>query len=125
MPPLDPPPPQPPQPNNDALPIPAPTGNLSDVPDSETKLGLDMTGPEAHDRILFINLGFFKYGTDDKTHAGSIFLSIALLLFAILIMLIGLWSKNTEWLDKILASLWSAFLFVAGVSIGRGQSDKQ
>jgi hypothetical protein len=39
-------------------------------------------------------------------------------------MMIGLWSDNAAWLEKVLSMVWSAFLFVAGVSIGRGQSEK-
>jgi hypothetical protein len=105
--------------------IPPPSGDLSDVPDSETKKGLvDFTGPDASNRILFINLGFFKYGTADKAHAGSIFLSLVLILVAFLIMIIGLSSANGPWLEKVLSLVWSAFLFVVGVSIGRAQSDK-
>jgi hypothetical protein len=105
--------------------IPPPSGDLSDIPDSETQKGLvDFTGPDASNRILFINLGFFKYGTADKSHAGSIFLSLILILAAFLIMVIGLYSSNVAWLEKILSLVWSAFLFVVGVSIGRGQSDK-
>ena len=104
--------------------IPPPEGDLSDVPDKATKSGLDMTGPAAHNRILFIDFGFFKYGTDDKTHAGSIFLSLLLLLIALLVMIIGLFSAQPEWLERVLSLVWSAFMFVAGVAIGRGQSSK-
>ena len=105
--------------------IPPPSGDLSDVPDTATKTGLDdFTGRDASNRILFINFGIFKYGTADKSHAGSIFLSLSLLVVALLIMFVGLWSNNTGWLEKVLSYVWSAFLFVAGVSIGRGQSDK-
>ena len=114
--------PQPPEPPPV---IPPPSGDLSDVPDRETQKGLvDFTGPDALNRILFINLGFFKYGTADKSHAGSIFLSLILIVTALLIMIIGLYSNNTAWLERILSLVWSAFLFVVGVSIGRGQSDK-
>ncbi|MEH2472998.1 hypothetical protein V1281_005812 [Nitrobacteraceae bacterium AZCC 2161] len=105
--------------------IPPPNGDLSDVPDNETKKGLvDFTGPDASNRILFINIGFFKYGTADKAHAGSIFLSLILIVVAFSIMVIGLYSANGAWLEKVLSLVWSAFLFVVGVSIGRGQSDK-
>jgi hypothetical protein len=60
-----------------------PLGNVSDRPDKETQKGLkDFTSPEAEKRVLFINLGFLRYGTDDKAHAASIILS-ALLFFAV------------------------------------------
>jgi hypothetical protein len=85
------------------------------------RMARDFTGEDAKNRILFINLKFFKYETDDKAHAGSIVLSMMLVSIAVLIMLIGLASSNTEWLEKVLGYVWSAFLFVSGVSIGRGQ----
>jgi len=82
-----------------------------------------MTGPAADNRILFINFGFFKFGSDDKAHAGSIVLSVVLLGMALLIILLGMFSENAAWLDKVFAWIGSAFTFVAGVAIGRGGKD--
>ena len=99
---------------------PPPDGDLSDVPDSATKRALDFTGSDAENRILFVNCGFFRYGTDDKTHAAAILLSIVLLLVAILIILIGLFSSNLGWLERALSWVGTTFVFTAGVAIGRG-----
>jgi len=38
----------------------------------------DYTGSEAENRVLHINLWFFKYGTNDKTHAAAMVLSLLL-----------------------------------------------
>jgi hypothetical protein len=97
-----------------------PSGDLSDRPDAETRKGLDFTAGSAENRVLFINLGIFRYGTDDKAHAAAIALSAALLIVAVGIIAAGLFSTNAPWLDKVLAWVSNAFLFVAGVSIGQG-----
>jgi hypothetical protein len=103
------------------LKIPPPSGHLSEKPDAATRKGLrDFTGPDAENRVLYINAGFFRYGTDDKAHAASIALSMVLLLVALLVMVVGLFSSNVVWLEKMQAWIGSAFLFVAGVAIGRG-----
>ena|ERR1700735_4249793 len=103
--------------------IPPPSGNLSEKPDHATRKDIDFTGPSAEKRILYINLGIFRYGTDDKAHAASIVLSLILLVMTLIIMLVGLFSSNLGWLEKMQAWIGSAFLFVAGVAIGRGGRD--
>lgn len=100
-----------------------PSGDLSPTPDIATKTGLDLTGPTAVNRILYINAGIIRYGTDDKAHAASIALSLLLLLTAIILMVVGLFASNTQWLEKMLSRVGSAFLFVAGVAIGGGGRD--
>jgi hypothetical protein len=94
-------------------------------PDKFTRKAVEMTAPEAEGRMLFIDLGFFKYGTDDKTHAGSIFLSLVLLLCMAVIGILGLFNSNTEATKAALAVFSAAFSFVAGVAIGRGTSFKK
>jgi hypothetical protein len=100
-----------------------PPDNLSKVPDQATKKGIsDYTGPEADNRVLHINLGILKYGTNDKAHAAAVVFSL-LLFFAIIGVLIfgdgGAWTKEAfRWLG-------GAFLFVAGVAIGKGNDAEQ
>src|SRR6266852_5215840 len=103
--------------------IPPPSGDLSDTPDLATKTRPDLTGPIAENRILFINARIIRYGTDDKAHAAAITLSLLLLLTALVVMILGLFATNTQWLEKMLSWVGSAFLFVAGVAIGRGGRD--
>jgi hypothetical protein len=106
--------------------IPAPTVGISDSPDQFTATSPDFTGDHAENRILHINLRWFKYGTDDKSHASAIVLSLVLLLLAVIVAVIGAASmysgKAPDWLETLITWIGNAFLFTAGVAIGK--SDK-
>ena len=101
--------------------IPPPSGALSPTPDPETRKGLrDYTSSEgADERVLHINFGFFRYGTNDKAHAAAIVLSMALLLVIVLLMAAGLFSTEAAWKDKLFGWLGTAFTFVSGVAVGK------
>jgi hypothetical protein len=100
-----------------------PPTNVSSEPDKDTQKGLDdYTGPSAPSRVLYINLGLFKYGTDDKAHAAAIVLSLLLLTLIAITMVLGMFATNPDWPEKILTMLGSAFTLVAGVAIGRGSA---
>jgi hypothetical protein len=103
-----------------------PLGDISTEPDRDTKKGLkhDFTSPSAENRVLHINLGFFKYGTDDKAHAGAMVLSMVLLVMIFLTGLGGFIAGVGDWTKTLLQMLGSAFTFVAGVAIGQGLSKK-
>lgn len=107
-------------------PVIPPLGNVPSEPDEDTKKGLrrDFTSPAAENRVLHINLGFFKYGTDDKAHAGAMVLSMALLAMIALTGLAGFIPGSGEWTKSLLQLLGSAFTFVSGVAIGQGLSKK-
>lgn len=78
-------------------------------------------GGNAPERVLFINFWFFKYGTNDKAHGAAVILSL-LLLFVITLVYFFSPTDNSE---KILPWLGNAFLFVAGVAVGKsGGSDE-
>ena len=77
----------------------------------------DFTGSEADNRVLHINCGIFKYGTNDKTHAAA--LVLALLLF-IAIAGVLIFGDGNEWCREAFRWLGGAFLFVAGVAVGKG-----
>ena len=86
----------------------------------------DFTGDEpVANRVLAINLHFFKYGTSDRFQGAAILLALSLLL---LITGLFVWSFLSEIpdnrFDKIFGWLGSAFLLVMGVAIGRGASSK-
>lgn len=73
--------------------------------------------------MLHLNLGFFKYGTDDKTHAAAILLSLLLFITIAGILIFG---DGSEWTKEAFRWVSGAFLFTAGVAIGKGgekQSD--
>ena len=95
-----------------------PPDHTSNVPDKATKKGIsDYTGPVADNRVLHINLGILKYGTNDKTHAAAVVFSL-LLFFAIIGVLI--FGDGGDWTKEVFRWLGGAFLFVAGVAIGKG-----
>ena len=97
-----------------------PPTNLSPNPDRDTRRGLsDYTGKDARNRVLYVNFGFLKYGTNDKAHAAAIVLSMALLLAMLLLVFFGSRQGDAAWSDKAFAWLSNAFLFVAGVALGR------
>src|SRR3954447_22376860 len=93
--------------------IPKPSGNLFPYPDKETRRGLpDYTGRDAYDRVLLINSYFFKYGTNDKTHAAALVLSLMILIVIIAVIVYGMNGTNKEWADKVFSWLGGAFLFI-------------
>lgn len=97
-----------------------PPANVSSQPDKATKKGLsDYTGNAADERVLHINLWFFKYGTNDKAHAAAIVFSLILLMMIIGIMTYGGTSgANAAWADKMFNWLGGTFLFISGVALG-------
>jgi hypothetical protein len=106
----------------DTTPVIPSLGNIPDEPDQDTLKGLrkDFTSTAAENRVLHINFGFFKYGTDDKAHAGAMVLSMALLVMIALTGLAGFIPGAGDWTKTLLQMLGSAFTFVAGVAIGQG-----
>jgi hypothetical protein len=86
--------------------------------------GLGRPGGSAENRLLFINMGIFRYGTDDKTHAAAIVLSGVLLVIGLLVVIIGSFSSNSVWLERALMLIWNAFMFVAGIALGRSGTEK-
>ncbi|MBQ5470338.1 MAG: hypothetical protein IIT54_07010 [Acetobacter sp.] len=77
---------------------------------------------------MYINLGFFKYGTDDKAHAAALVFCFLLLFLIAIIITFGAWStnfsKNSTWMDKIFSGILNAFLFISGVALGTRESHK-
>lgn len=102
--------------------IPPPT-NTSPVPDRATKKGIkDYTGKDVADgRVFHINLGFFKYGTDDKIHGAAMVFSLLLFLSVIGIMAFG---DGSGWADKLFDWAAGAFLFSLGIALGKGAGTK-
>ncbi|MCY4305992.1 MAG: hypothetical protein OXC62_14625 [Aestuariivita sp.] len=100
--------------------------NNPNEPDSNTeKVSRDWTDSYSNvpDRAFYINTGILRYGTSDKVHGSSIVLSIFLLGIILLVIIIGLFSENTTWLESVFTWLGSAFLFVAGVAVGRSSEN--
>lgn len=67
--------------------------------------------------MLHINLFIFKYGTNDKTHAAALVLSLLLFSTIVGVLIFG---NGGEWAKEAFRWLGSAFLFVSGVALGKG-----
>ena len=77
----------------------------------------DYTGSDAvPDRVLRINLGFFKYGTNDKTQGAAIFFSLLLLILIFLTIILQCFFPI---IDKFLPWLQSTFILIIGIALGR------
>jgi peptidoglycan/LPS O-acetylase OafA/YrhL len=114
----------PPELNKPLPPIPEPKGTL-DEPDRYTKKAPDYTEPNAPERVFFINLGFFRYGTKDKAHGAAVLLSILLFMLLVGVIVSGYYQpEGSEWAAQVFTWLGGAFLFVVGVAVGRGTTDK-
>jgi arginine exporter protein ArgO len=97
-----------------------PPSNPSPIPDKYTeKEPVDQTGPKAPGRVFLINFGFVKYGSTDKAHGAAVLLSLILLIIILIVICIGFKIGFSPWLDRVFTWLGSAFLFLAGVAVGR------
>ncbi len=103
-----------------------PPSNLSTTPDRATRRAQsDFTGKDARDRVLYINIWFLRYGTNDKAHAAAIVLSMVLLLALLGLVFFGTHSGDAAWNDRAFSWLSGAFLFVAGVALGKSSSPRR
>jgi hypothetical protein len=109
--------------------IPPPPSGISSFPDRYTRKSPDFTGPFAENRVFHVSTTWLKYGTDDKGHAASIILSALLLLVAILVgimCVIGMFSgQDGKSLNALVTWIGNAFLFTAGLAIGKGGKDSK
>ncbi|WP_156405386.1 hypothetical protein [Sphingomonas sp. Root710] len=96
-----------------------PPEHTSPVPDDDTKLGIpDHTGPgKAGGRVLRLNLGIVKFGTDNTTQAIALLLSVLVLA---LIMIIVFWGPGTPQSNDLLSALKNILLITIGVAVGNG-----
>jgi hypothetical protein len=100
--------------------MPPPKG-LSDQPDKATREQLaDMTGHQAEERLLFLNLRFIRFGTRDATQAGALILCLMLSVLLIADVIAGFWAVNGPWSDKIFGWASNTFVLFAGIAVGRG-----
>lgn len=110
--------------------VPPPSGNLSPIPDADTAKGIDYAADErAENRILHIHTKWLHYGTDDKGHAAALVLSAALLTTAVVVALLGCLSllsgKDPEWFQTLVTWIGNAFLFTAGIAVGKSAGNKR
>jgi hypothetical protein len=80
----------------------------------------DYTGDEAPERTLLINLGFIKYGTNDRTQGSAVLFSFLLLILIALLVLLGILNQDsTEVVKESLSWLKGVFTLIIGVAIGK------
>jgi hypothetical protein len=105
-----------------------PTG--PDSPDEYTASAPDYSadGHAAH-RVFHIDTKWFRYGTNDRAHASALILSLLLLVSSLAIAAIGSISIVTghdpKWLEMLIGWIGNAFLFTAGIAVGKGSSDNK
>ena len=92
-------------------------------PDRDTLTAPDFTSDTAASRVLYLNWRWFRYGTDDQGHAAALMLSVLLLFVIGVVIIAGLLMEHSDqsamWMDRVFTWLGGAFLFVAGVAIGK------
>lgn len=97
-------------------------GDFQKAPDEQTRknpvLQDDFTGQKAGGRVLHLKLGFLTYGTNDQTHAASIFFTLILLIIFIFVSAIGYIMENSEWSTRVFEWVSGTLLFVLGIAIG-------
>jgi hypothetical protein len=106
--------------------VPAPPPNLPKVPDEDTAKDPDFTGEHAGNRVFYIKTEWLRYGTDDKGHGAALVLSGLLLAVALIVAvigMIGLFSgRDATWIGTLLTWVGNAFLFTAGIAVGKGKA---
>lgn len=108
-----------------AIQIPPPPEQAT-AADQDTARFPDFTGERANNRILHITTRWLRYGTDDKGHAAAVVLSLLLLVSAMVVAVIGAttqWSgQEAPWLNTMVTWIGNAFLFTAGIAVGKSRS---
>jgi hypothetical protein len=106
--------------------VPSPPAQIPDQPDTDTRKDPCFTDGHAPNQVFHFSKWGFAYGTDDKGHAAALTLSFAILALILLIVIVGAFLSEREWLADILKVLGSAFLIVAGIAVGKsaGKSEE-
>ncbi|WP_416064993.1 hypothetical protein ACK9YZ_20455 [Rhizobium sp. ZK1] len=99
--------------------VPSPPAQIPDQPDPDTSKDPCFTDGHAPNQVFHFARWGFAYGTDDKGHAAALTLSFAILALILLIVVVGAFLSEREWLADILKVLGSAFLIVAGIAVGK------
>lgn len=102
--------------------VPSPPALIPDQPDTDTRKDPCFTDGHAPNQVFHFSKWGFAYGTDDKGHAAALTISFAILGLILLIVLVGAFLSEREWLADILKVLGSAFLIVAGIAVGQSTS---
>ena len=90
-------------------------------PDEHTRKDPVFFPGGAPNQVFQLNLGFVSYGTDDKSHAAALILSI-MLGFLMALLFFGGFFVDRPWISDALQVVVPAFTLVSGVAVGQGTS---
>lgn len=114
---------QEPPPSSSKLPadirVPPPAGPQNTIPDAATRKDPIFTDGHAPNQVFHFQKFGISYGTDDKGHAAAILLSVSILVLIFVIVFVGAWIEDRNWLSEILKVLGNAFLIVTGIAVGK------
>ena len=83
----------------------------------------DYTGESAPERVLWINLYFIKYGTNDKFQGAAIFFSLLMIFLMLIMVIIGCFKCESQaWAEKFIGWLQTMLVFTVGIGIGKSIS---
>lgn len=94
---------------------------VSSEPDRYTESGAIFFQGGAPNQVLKFERFGVSYGTDDKSHAAAIILSLVIGFLLLVVFVIGSFVERT-WIPDALKILGTAFTFTIGVAIGQGAS---
>ena len=100
----------------------SPPANTSEVPDRHTKTSPAYTDGSAPNQVFHFKFLGMSYGTDDKTHAAAMCLSLLMLLIVMTCLIAGSIVKDRTGIEQILNFIGPAFLITIGVAIGKSVS---
>lgn len=100
-----------------------PPTNVPTKADGATKTGPAFISDGAPDQIFRFERWGFSYGTDDKSHAAAIILSLTTCGLLVLLFCLGA-IVDRPWISEALKILGTAFTFTAGVAIGKASGKK-
>lgn len=93
------------------------------IPDGNTAKDPVFFSGGAPNQIFRLELGIVSYGTDDKSHAASLILSVIAGML-LLILFIGGFFVDRAWISDALKILGTVFTMVVGVAVGKSSSGK-
>lgn len=99
---------------------------VSSEPDKYTKASSVFFDGGAPNQVLKFEMKGISYGTDDKSYAASIILSLVIGMLLFVLFIIGAFVERS-WIPDALKILGTAFTFTIGVAIGQStgkQKDK-
>ena len=112
---------QPPEAETSPLFVEETKSSVSSEPDEHTGSDTVFFPDGAPNQVFRFDLGIVSYGTDDKSHAAALILSVMLGVLMLALFVGGI-LIDRAWIPDALQILGPAFTLVAGVAIGQSTS---